>query len=206
MSAGTHDVRAVVCLPTYNERENLEQMIRALGAVLETARDRVLVVDKILWPLASQFVDRVGFEHVIAVGAGETPEGAIDYEELLASADESSFAYHDIDERAAAAAALVAERAPVADARQHEPRHDPAHLRLVPGQPGDRTDRARDEQETVVVPQRHTLQCLRREGRDDCPREEEEQRVVRARPVAPRPERVADRGGRDDDRHAGEPE
>ena len=67
------------------------------------AGDRVLVVDKVLWPLASQFVDRVGFEHVIAVGAGETPDGAIDYEELIASADESEFVYRDIDERAAAA-------------------------------------------------------------------------------------------------------
>jgi len=37
--------RAVLCLPTYNERENLEPMIRALGEVLDTARDRVLVVD-----------------------------------------------------------------------------------------------------------------------------------------------------------------
>ena len=53
------------------------------------AGDRVLVVDKVLWPLASQFVDRVGFEHVVAVGAGETPDGAIDYEELIASADET---------------------------------------------------------------------------------------------------------------------
>ena len=53
------------------------------------AGDRVLVVDKVLWPLAAQFVDRVGFEHVIAVGAGETPGGAIDYEELIASADEA---------------------------------------------------------------------------------------------------------------------
>ena len=38
-------VRAVVCLPTYDERENLEPMIRALGGVLDTARDRVLVID-----------------------------------------------------------------------------------------------------------------------------------------------------------------
>ncbi|HXF97617.1 MAG TPA: polyprenol monophosphomannose synthase [Gaiellaceae bacterium] len=38
-------MRAVVCLPTYNERENLEVMVRALGAVLDTARDRVLVID-----------------------------------------------------------------------------------------------------------------------------------------------------------------
>lgn len=45
MSSGLHGLRAVVCLPTYNERENLEQMIHALGEVLETAHDRVLVVD-----------------------------------------------------------------------------------------------------------------------------------------------------------------
>jgi dolichol-phosphate mannosyltransferase len=37
--------RAVVCLPTYNERENLEAMVRALGEVLDTGRDAVLVID-----------------------------------------------------------------------------------------------------------------------------------------------------------------
>jgi dolichol-phosphate mannosyltransferase len=37
-------VRAVICLPTYNERENLEPMLRALGGVLEDG-DRVLVID-----------------------------------------------------------------------------------------------------------------------------------------------------------------
>jgi dolichol-phosphate mannosyltransferase len=37
--------RAVVCLPTYNERENLEPMVRALGEVLDTSRDGVLVID-----------------------------------------------------------------------------------------------------------------------------------------------------------------
>jgi dolichol-phosphate mannosyltransferase len=37
--------RAVLCLPTYNERENLEAMIRALGDALDTSRDRVLVID-----------------------------------------------------------------------------------------------------------------------------------------------------------------
>jgi dolichol-phosphate mannosyltransferase len=37
--------RAVVCLPTYNERENLEPMVRALGSVLDTATDRLLVID-----------------------------------------------------------------------------------------------------------------------------------------------------------------
>jgi dolichol-phosphate mannosyltransferase len=37
--------RAVLCLPTYNERENLEAMVRALGEVLDTPRDRVFVID-----------------------------------------------------------------------------------------------------------------------------------------------------------------
>jgi dolichol-phosphate mannosyltransferase len=37
-------VRACVCLPTYNERENLEPMLRALGGVLGPD-DRVLVID-----------------------------------------------------------------------------------------------------------------------------------------------------------------
>jgi dolichol-phosphate mannosyltransferase len=38
-------IRVVLCLPTYNERENLEQMVRALGGVLDTTTDRVLVID-----------------------------------------------------------------------------------------------------------------------------------------------------------------
>jgi glycosyltransferase involved in cell wall biosynthesis len=37
-------VRAIVCLPTYNERENLEPMLRALREVLGPG-DRVLVID-----------------------------------------------------------------------------------------------------------------------------------------------------------------
>jgi dolichol-phosphate mannosyltransferase len=38
-------MRALVCLPTYNERENLEPMVRALGEQLDLSRDRVLVID-----------------------------------------------------------------------------------------------------------------------------------------------------------------
>ena len=37
-------MRACVCLPTYDERENLEPMVRALGEVLGP-EDRVLVID-----------------------------------------------------------------------------------------------------------------------------------------------------------------
>jgi dolichol-phosphate mannosyltransferase len=38
-------MRAMVCLPTFNERENLEPMVRALGEQLDVERDRVLVID-----------------------------------------------------------------------------------------------------------------------------------------------------------------
>jgi dolichol-phosphate mannosyltransferase len=38
-------MRAAVCIPTYNERENLERMVTALGDVLDPDRDRVVVVD-----------------------------------------------------------------------------------------------------------------------------------------------------------------
>jgi dolichol-phosphate mannosyltransferase len=37
-------MRTTICLPTYNERENLEPMLRALGSILREG-DRVLVVD-----------------------------------------------------------------------------------------------------------------------------------------------------------------
>jgi dolichol-phosphate mannosyltransferase len=37
-------LRATICLPTYNERENLEPMVRALGDVLRDG-DRILVID-----------------------------------------------------------------------------------------------------------------------------------------------------------------
>jgi dolichol-phosphate mannosyltransferase len=42
MAAGA---RLVVCLPTYNEADNLEAMVTALGAVLDPTVDRVLVID-----------------------------------------------------------------------------------------------------------------------------------------------------------------
>jgi dolichol-phosphate mannosyltransferase len=54
--------RAVVCLPTYNERENLEAMIRALGEVLDTSRDAVLVIDDGSPDGTGEIADRLGQE------------------------------------------------------------------------------------------------------------------------------------------------
>jgi fatty-acyl-CoA synthase len=65
--------------------------------------DRVLIADKVLWPLVANFVERVGFEHVVAVGDGPTPDGALEYEDLLATVSLDEFEERDVDERAAAA-------------------------------------------------------------------------------------------------------
>ncbi|HET9461455.1 MAG TPA: polyprenol monophosphomannose synthase [Gaiellaceae bacterium] len=54
--------RAVLCLPTYNERENLEPMIQALGQVLDTAQDRVLVIDDASPDGTGEIADRLAAE------------------------------------------------------------------------------------------------------------------------------------------------
>ncbi len=54
--------RAVVCLPTYNERENLEPMVRALAEVLDTSRDRVLVIDDASPDGTGEIADRLATE------------------------------------------------------------------------------------------------------------------------------------------------
>ena len=55
--------RAVLCLPTYNERENIEAMIEALGTVLDTERDVVLVIDDGSPDGTGEIADRLASEH-----------------------------------------------------------------------------------------------------------------------------------------------
>ncbi len=54
-------MRATVCLPTYNELENLEAMVRSLGAVLRDG-DRVLVVDDASPDGTGELADRLAAE------------------------------------------------------------------------------------------------------------------------------------------------
>jgi dolichol-phosphate mannosyltransferase len=64
-------VRLVVCVPTYDERENLEPMVRALGAVLagHGVDGRVLVIDDAspdgTGELADRLAGEVGFLDVL---------------------------------------------------------------------------------------------------------------------------------------------
>ena len=55
-------MRACVCLPTYNERENLERMVHALGEVLGPD-DRVLVIDDSSPDGTGEIADRLAAEH-----------------------------------------------------------------------------------------------------------------------------------------------
>ena len=54
-------MRATICLPTYDERENLEPMLRALAGVLR-AGDRVLVVDDNSPDGTGELADRLSSE------------------------------------------------------------------------------------------------------------------------------------------------
>jgi dolichol-phosphate mannosyltransferase len=54
--------RAVVCVPTYDERDNLEPLVRALGEVLDVTRDRVLVIDDRSPDGTGELADRLAAE------------------------------------------------------------------------------------------------------------------------------------------------
>jgi dolichol-phosphate mannosyltransferase len=56
-------LRAAVCIPTYNELENLERMVTALAGVLDTEQDRVLVVDDGSPDGTGRVADRLAAEH-----------------------------------------------------------------------------------------------------------------------------------------------
>ncbi|HEY4347631.1 MAG TPA: polyprenol monophosphomannose synthase [Gaiellaceae bacterium] len=55
-------MRATICLPTYNELENLEAMITALARVLREG-DRVLVIDDASPDGTGELADRLAAEH-----------------------------------------------------------------------------------------------------------------------------------------------
>jgi len=83
---------------------NLRLHASDLAVIISHARDRVVIVDRVLLPLFEHIRSRVDVEHVIVMGGkGPLPDGAIDYEALLEGADASAIEPLDLDERQAAA-------------------------------------------------------------------------------------------------------
>jgi fatty-acyl-CoA synthase len=96
---------AIPCLGAVLHTLNLRLHANDLTYIASHAGDKVAIVDEVLWDLFDQFRGSVGFEHVIVVRSSgkPLPPGTLDYEALLADAEESRFIYADIDEWQAAA-------------------------------------------------------------------------------------------------------
>ncbi|HEX2914645.1 MAG TPA: long-chain fatty acid--CoA ligase [Chloroflexia bacterium] len=75
-----------------------------LTYIANHAMDKVVIVDKVLWPLFEKFRNNIQAQQVIVISQdGEVPEGTLDYEQLLSSVDDKDFVYPDFDEDQAAA-------------------------------------------------------------------------------------------------------
>jgi fatty-acyl-CoA synthase len=84
---------------------NLRLHPTEIAYIAQHAEDRFVFVDRALLPLFNQLVGQVrSFERVIVIDDGTShpiPEGALDYEELLAR-EPTSYDFPDLDERSAA--------------------------------------------------------------------------------------------------------
>lgn len=74
-----------------------------VAAIITHAEDRAILVDAVLLPIFEKIWPKVAVEHLIVIGDGPLPEGAIAYENLLASADPEGFVPPEIREQQAAA-------------------------------------------------------------------------------------------------------
>jgi len=83
---------------------NLRLHPHEIAGIAKHAGDRFLLIDDVLYPTYEKFRKDVSFERVIVVpyGCASAPEGASNYEELLAAAD-GDFRYPAIDENDGAA-------------------------------------------------------------------------------------------------------
>jgi fatty-acyl-CoA synthase len=77
---------AIPCMGAILHTLNIRLFDEDLAYIVEHAGDTVVLVDKCLWPAWERVAARVDcVRHVIAVGVGATPPGALDYEEMLAA-------------------------------------------------------------------------------------------------------------------------
>ncbi len=96
---------AIPCAGGVLHTLNLRLHENDLAYIASHAGDKIAIVDDVLWDLFDKFREGAGFKHVIVVRLTDKPlpPGTLDYETLLAEADESEFVYRELDERNAAA-------------------------------------------------------------------------------------------------------
>ena len=94
----------VPCLGAILHTLNIRLFAEDLAYIVEHAQDEVVIVDKSLWPAWQKVAGRVGsIRHTIVIddAPGPSPEGTLDYETLLASAEPAELV--DVDENQACA-------------------------------------------------------------------------------------------------------
>ncbi len=76
-----------------------------LEYIVNHAEDKVLIVDQVLLPLFDKFKNKINVKHIIVIpNAGQpVPEGTLNYEDVVASGDESKYIPFEGDENTAAA-------------------------------------------------------------------------------------------------------
>jgi fatty-acyl-CoA synthase len=83
---------------------NIRLFPEDLTFIANDAMDKVVIVDKVIWPLFEKFKDNIQAQIIIVItDDGTVPDGTLDYEKLLEAEDESHFDYPDFDENQAAA-------------------------------------------------------------------------------------------------------
>ncbi len=96
---------AIPCCGAVLHTLNLRLHPSDLTYIAGHAGDKIVIVDEVLWDVFDKFRASVDFKHIIVVRQTDKPlpPGTLDYEALLADADEAQFEYLELDERQAAA-------------------------------------------------------------------------------------------------------
>ncbi|MCC6318677.1 MAG: long-chain fatty acid--CoA ligase [Gemmatimonadaceae bacterium] len=94
---------AIPCLGAVLHTLNLRLHPDDIAFIANHAADRVILVDKVLWPLWEKVAGRVKPEHVIVMSDdGDAPPGTLDYEALI-SGESDAWSWDDVAEHEAAA-------------------------------------------------------------------------------------------------------
>ncbi len=95
---------AVPCIGAIVHPLNLRFSPDDLAYVVNHAEDKIIIVDEVLLPLFEKFQSGIGVSEVIVIAQSDEPlpEGYLNYEDVVASGDESLFKPFEEDEHAAA--------------------------------------------------------------------------------------------------------